>query len=951
MKIGFILVFFLARAVRTDDPAGAFLTAGPHAAPHLQDIAGLPTAKNAPSAGDITTKSSQVNQFGDTKPSNNEHDDAPPITSEVVIRLDHHYAPKGQNMTFVVDLELRSSEFFYFEVYGKGTFGLTFYLNDSTTQHFDSQVAELEAGESVLLVPISTDLYAFQKGVKFEVFGLGGDKSQFSFYLRKTAKLTVDFDQRVKLLTKFTNRVNFSVHLPPNKYLDAKDYRLQFFLQSSLQHQKLVGHETMEMYINSGGAVPGKKNHHFAAGGNSGTGLIKTVSKVNPYYCVGPKCEYTVSVYISNIHYIYFFPTVFENGATIQFERYLYLLEELEAGEVVTYECVVPKIEGNWIFSIEPIENVTDVFINPDVKPNDLMGYKYRSSSESPENILVTKLESEKFGFDFTKFYVTYRARDATFSSVFKFEITKQHVETKRYVREFVSESGVAAVDEILNYYLDLKSETPQTFNFKLNLFSFSGHADFYLKECLPRDLDCKITPEDVKAYKSEELAEKVKERIIRYSALDINPGEQSKSDVIALNFNCNPKRVAFENSYSNSETCLFVIGIHCRDSQNKYGAFYRFEIKGEDLHLPLSFDTSNTITLHKGQSGFYKFDLSSHPPDKQFDVAGFRAITLTGKADLFFSRRTLYPSEADNDLAIKINDVAFSSLHSSENDGLLKLFEDGQNPTAVYLSIQASAYTVLDLYSYLFNHNNSEIDIQEPAQFNKQMHRKMNADDIVTAQGRRQHMQNFLITVPDITEFTEAMVIHVNSDVLGFRLCLQLDVVMFDRERSCDLESENESLEVPPQTLAIHRLNKLGLSVQRRISSADPDKHEIDFTLSVSLRDFEEKLAITTPGRTFTYSTSSRAALQIAIDLTQMKKTAFLTLHSDDPQIKASVYAGIATIDRRVETLDKFKFGLKITDAKKFKQKYCETKCLLHLEVSTSADDVTRFSLTYTVD
>ncbi len=66
------------------------------------------------------------------------------------------------------------------------------------------------------------------------------------------------------------------------------------------------------------------------------------------------------------VNFFNFFPTVMANKSELKFNNYLQLIEELEAGEDVIYELTVPKIKGDWLFSLLPTEGETQFYINPD---------------------------------------------------------------------------------------------------------------------------------------------------------------------------------------------------------------------------------------------------------------------------------------------------------------------------------------------------------------------------------------------------------------------------------------------------------------------------------------------------------------------------------------------------------------------------------------------------------
>ena len=112
----------------------------------------------------------------------------------------------------------------------------------------------------------------------------------------------------------------------------------------------------------------------MTATGNTGYGLIKTVNHKSPFYCKkeDTSCVYYIKVIQVNLEDILFFPTKIENNSSIDIKKYVYMLEEVEVGEVVTYEFKVPDNDSDWLFQIEPTQNTPEMFINPDTKPDKL---------------------------------------------------------------------------------------------------------------------------------------------------------------------------------------------------------------------------------------------------------------------------------------------------------------------------------------------------------------------------------------------------------------------------------------------------------------------------------------------------------------------------------------------------------------------------------------------------
>lgn len=117
------------------------------------------------------------------------------------------------------------------------------------------------------------------------------------------------------------------------------------------------------------------------ASGTTGTGLIKTINQSSQFFCSTLSCYYTAKIRLNRIHQIVLLPTVFDNGNEIQIKNKLSMIEELELNEVIYYKLKIDNPEKNSIlFTINPKEDQTVLFINPDEEIQDLQKNQYISS-------------------------------------------------------------------------------------------------------------------------------------------------------------------------------------------------------------------------------------------------------------------------------------------------------------------------------------------------------------------------------------------------------------------------------------------------------------------------------------------------------------------------------------------------------------------------------------------
>lgn len=110
------------------------------------------------------------------------------------------------------------------------------------------------------------------------------------------------------------------------------------------------------------------------------SGLIKTLNSKSQYFCIESKCNYLVTIVVSHVDSIHFLPINFPNDTQVSFNRFLFLLEEIEKGEILSYKFLIPIEKVNWWLLKSPMLNEVNVYLNEKVKPEKLEDYKYRTN-------------------------------------------------------------------------------------------------------------------------------------------------------------------------------------------------------------------------------------------------------------------------------------------------------------------------------------------------------------------------------------------------------------------------------------------------------------------------------------------------------------------------------------------------------------------------------------------
>ncbi len=92
--------------------------------------------------------------------------------------------------------------------------------------------------------------------------------------------------------------------------------------------------------------------------------MIKTINKSSNYYCEIDDCNFLVTVYTSHVNFIIFLPTIFPDQSEIEIKNEIFLMEELEIQEKITYKLKLPTDPKNWFFNMIPMTNDVEFYMN-----------------------------------------------------------------------------------------------------------------------------------------------------------------------------------------------------------------------------------------------------------------------------------------------------------------------------------------------------------------------------------------------------------------------------------------------------------------------------------------------------------------------------------------------------------------------------------------------------------
>jgi len=886
-----------------------------HSNADVTQKASTPSASESKAIKFFTTEGSPLHSTGLLTPSESE---SHPLINPNQIIIDKVFKLGKEVMSYELQSNLPDGQIHILKVTGAGDLLIEIFSPGNTAYPDYSHTITLDTFVKPSLIPIGS-AYAAYKGTLIRISEAPNPTlvSSINFVLLQQKAISITFNENFKVYTSFVSRLHFMVTNPTANADTTLSNRLQFIVQTSLESQTVYGGEMTEMYINKSPSFPDETNYEMRASGSLGTGLIKSLAPSSEHYCFKEDCVYYVTIATNGITFINFFPSVFANGSVLKFNHYLFLVEEIEPHEKIEYVLDVPKIDGNWVFSVIPTMGSVELFINPDVKPPHLDEYKYMIASHRPEEIIITANEAQKFGFSHQKFYVAYKSYTDEIPAAFRFEVKKYNLNERKYIKENYAEAGVVANREVINYFLDLGSDIPQTLSAVFKLDSYQGESDLYIKECLPEETECWIRDTDLNSFSADNL-ERNKKRIMRVSTSQLSDPKSStgKKDLLTLNFNCLKEgQHKFGNHYPTSKTCLFVIGVHCRSSTNQFGAYYKLVAHGQGVITNLNLRTQTVVKMGPGERRTHRINIGKSLASRDITSLHVKTVAISGLARVFFSKTNEIPDAMDNEKSIYIQDDHLVSLRTEafdvyiDLDGPFRPNEDS-NDKFVYMTIESSEYTVLDFYAELIGPRAPEGT--EVIKNSNILHRQIASSQAFTdpVTESKIYFSNFHFKVPEKGQYRYFIIpklsLSVNSQLMGLKICVQENRTEFDPH---------------------------------------------NFTLSINHGMGAKSLELHTPGKAFTSLLHSNEAIQFSIDLRSMQKQAQVYFYTGDPNAQANISIGEGDEYLHLASLDHGFIGYIILNAAAFKSQYCKKDCAIMITVYSFGGQGTSFSLLHTID
>lgn len=765
-----------------------------------------------------------------------------------------------------------------------------------------------------------------------------------------------EFGDSKRILTPLIKELNIMVKNPAKSIVDVKlENRLQFIVETSLENQVLNGDEYIDMFINRKESFPTRTDYDLYSIDNVGFGLIKTISPKNEFYCQEKDCVYHVSIKLSNVEFVNFFPTVFANKSEIKFKRNLHIIEELEAGEIITYKLTVPKVNANWSFKVTSEMNAVHFFVNPDFIPENLEHYDYRSLNEGSQEILITKKESEDFKFSYQTFYVTYKPAIKDQSVSFYFDVKKIELDAVHKIEEGKTISGVVSQGEELDFYLDLNTGSPETYKLDFLLNIASGEIDMFIKECpYSKENKCELSNREIKK-KKENPHEKTS---YLFLTTDLTKtGDNMKK--LKMDFNCmgnDPMEIEnrFLNKFEILIKCRFLIALRYRQSDNKFGVAYNLSFTGNTIVRKLMVKQSISLQISKNEMVYYRFKI---PKNEHYKQLFLRLVSLSGSCQVFFSRNAKYPDYEENEKNIKIENGDMCSIHTNTYEERFDISDE--HIRHLYMSIDGIDNCILDLYTDFSNLAGGKTII-EKLSIDNLVHRTIKENSFFKKDGNIVYKADFYFIFPDEGFDNEEFInISIDSEELGLEICVQKNYIDIDPSKNCDFSSTTEHIKILNESDIFRKGGEIAISIRKTLKEGEFSNLPIEFSIIVKTKFPYLSTINLLEGKTYIHKLETKEDIAYKLNLTHMKKKGLLLFTSHSSFIRATLSTDLNQVlegkkdGNIITTLNNSNFGFGIENASEFKKKYCrkQKKCELFIMVDNTGDEIARFNITYNLD
>ena len=285
-----------------------------------------------------------------------------------------------------------------------------------------------------------------------------------------------------------------------------------------------------------------------------------------------------------------------------------------------------------------------DIYVHPDTLPNNITDYKWKSTEEGKESLVITSAERQAAKATDKKFYITIYGK---LTSTFSLWIGTSQV--MNYLTFGVAQTGEVENDEIINYRLFIFGE--EDLNITASLGTENGNPDLYVKMCMLNDSDsdwrmareerlkCRVSLDDIqnRYLKSPEVAE-------MFIFSDNVGGKDSVS------FLHDAEKCTRQNNDESrpfmANKCMYVVGVHGNCNWQNESQF-SLVVTHAQHHIVLTEGEAQRNRADLGVTSYFKFTLMD---DRDVQSVKFLITEISGRVSSYVSKKIRYPSEQNYD-------------------------------------------------------------------------------------------------------------------------------------------------------------------------------------------------------------------------------------------------------------------------------------------------------------
>lgn len=720
-------------------------------------------------------------------------------------------------------------------------------------------------GNSVCVIWSQDDLHYDLKDsikVKADFKRYDFDDSDFTFKVIAGDFVDVSALEKYHLVLNGAQNINLLVDF---KAINSSEYKPE---STKVQYAALLPYgrqmdaaHALNMYIKKGTSRASPKNSIVQDSSQAGIGLVKTVTYNDPDYCLDSDCKVAVHFDLINVNYFDFFVMAKEKLTPVSISSDSTILEDLTMDDEVTYviENTYQPEDLNWKFILMPLSGDPDMAVNFDTKPAKFDDYRWKTSQDSPEAILITKKELQGLKVKGKKIYMTFKASQP---AKFVFKIMTRVDESATHLWPNLPTMGEADAGEIVKYVYSTHTDYPETISVFAKLTASSGNPDLYIKDCsnLEKNEECAITKADIDNWSQ---LENDKNRLALKSVQLIG------DDSIFLRFNCVPSNSSFDNfkfqgdeaQLFTTRTCSFAFAVHGKTSATNSKSKYILEIKGSKHHEILEFN--KPYYINQGPKGKQYLKLSLDKVDPKHKYLNFRFLVNSGDFDVYHSRSVPFPDEVSATLNEHISTKIGQSVAQYEHFVTVP----ANNPDIKgdhYLTLSFSTYTMASVVAY------TSINDAESYSGEKYQEIKFNQEIIESVPATKGASKSFYFSmdVPQERSKDTEVTLELTALKGRFKFCVSSNTTKIENESDCTWSDYNYkgNIVFNSRDKNFKAQFDYGILIKPIIESRVSEGEQFSFALLVTSQDQYTLLSPGVPYKTGMI-TSSHSYFQIGVN------------------------------------------------------------------------------------